>query len=97
MQVTSGEIKYALTGKEVLGVLAGLLVVSGMTTASVFVYVGELAAAQLTLVVPAASSHTAAIIVASLYVQAVLLGNLYRGIRGVYETLERRRQRVKST
>jgi hypothetical protein len=97
MQVSSGGIKYALVGKEVLGVLAGLLVVSGMTTASVFVYVGELVAANLAQVVPAASGHTAAIIVASLYVQAVLLGNVYRVVRSVYQTLERRRQRVKST
>lgn len=97
MQVSSGEIKYALAGKEVLGVLAGLLVVSGMTTASVFVYVGELVATHITGVLPAASSQTAVIIVASLYLQAVILANVYRAVRGVYGTLERRRQRVKST
>jgi type IV secretory pathway VirB3-like protein len=96
MQVSSGEIKHVLAGKEVLGVLAEVLVVSGMTTASVFVHVGELVASHLTLVVPAVSGHAAVVVVASLYLQAVVLAAVYRTCRSVYETLERRRRRVKS-
>lgn len=96
MQALSDEIKHSLVGKETLGVLAGLLVVSGMTTASVFLHVGEVVAVHLAAVVPAVAGHASLVVVAILYLQAVLLAAVYRVCRGVLTELERRRQRVKS-
>ena len=96
MHVPGIDIKRALAGKSVLGVLAVVLVISGMTSTSVFVVVGEHAASMAATLVPAASSVPELLVVLGIYLQAVLLAAVYRVCHGVYTTLQRRRRRVTS-
>ena len=97
MQETRATLRHALAGKEVLGALAGVLIISGMTTASIFIHVGQLTATALAHFAPAlAGGHAEIIIVLSIYLQAVVFAAVYRVCRGVYETLQRRAQRVGS-
>ena len=97
MQRTRIDIRRVLAGKSVLGALAGLLVVSGMTTASTFIHVGELMAATAAQFAPAlVGGHVEFFIVASIYLQAVVIAAVYRVFLGVYETLQRRADRTSS-
>lgn len=97
MQVTTTDLWRVLAGKEVLGVLAGILIISGMTTASIFIDAGAMAAASAAQIAPALGSVTEVVIVVAMYLQAVVLAGVYRACRGVYVTLQRRRERVLSS
>lgn len=97
MQGTGTNLGRVLAGKDVFGVLAVLLIISGMTTASIFVDVGTMAATQATQIAPAVAGFTEVVIVLALYIQAVALAAVYRGCCGVYETLHRRREQVLSS
>lgn len=97
MQTTRGDLKRVFLGKHVLGALAGILIVSGMTTASVFVDAGAAFAAMLAAISPPLSAYTDALIFGGLYLEAVVVGTVYRGSLAVYGTLQRRRERVLSS
>lgn len=97
MQKMADDCKRVLAGKEVLGVLAGLLIVSGMTTASLFIDASGVFAATVAGVAPAAAGVSEALVLGGLYLQAVVIAAVYRVARGVYATLQRRRERVLSS
>lgn len=90
MQTTTN-LKRAIAGKDVLGVLAFMLLVSGMTTSPLFVHVGEILAAAATHLAPAlAADATALLILVGIYLQAVVLAAIYRAASDVYRALQRR-------
>lgn len=96
MQVTTG-FKRAVAGKDVLGILAFMLLVSGMTTSPLFVHVGEMMAAAAAHVAPSlAADWTALLILLGIYLQAVVLAAIYRTASGVYRALQRRAGRAGS-
>lgn len=97
MQKMVDDLKRALAGKEVLGVLAGLLIVSGMTTASLFIDASGALAAAVVQLAPAAAGVSEVLILAGLYLQAFVAAAVYRVVRGIYTTLQRRRERVLSS
>lgn len=97
MGSTTVDLKRVFVGKEVLGVLAGLLIVSGMTTASLFVDAGAVLAATASGIAPALSAATEVLIFLGVYLQAVVIAAVYRAVRSVYTTLQRRRERVLSS
>jgi hypothetical protein len=97
MQVTTNDLERVFAGKDVLGVLAGMLIVSGMTTASIFVDAGVALAVTAAHIAPALGGATEVVVILGIYLQAVVLAAVYRGCCGVYETLQRRRERVLSS
>lgn len=97
MQTMTTDIRRALAGKDVLGVLAFLLLVSGMASSSVFVGAGVVLASTVQQLAPAvAGTAFDVLVVAGVYLQAVVLAAVYRTARDVYRTLQRRAKGVDS-
>jgi hypothetical protein len=96
MQATT-DVKRVFVGKDVLGLLALMLLGSGLTASSLFVHVGELLAGAVAQLAPVlAADATAPLIVIGIYLQAVVLAAGYRVARGGYRTLQRRAKRAGS-
>lgn len=90
-------LKRVVAGKDVLGILAFMLLVSGMTTSSIFVHAGELLAATAAHLAPAlAADAIGLLILVGIYLQAVVLAAIYRAVTGVYRELQRRARRAGS-
>lgn len=97
MQTTAPNIKRTVAGKGVLGILAFMLLVSGTTTSSLFVHVGEILAAAASHLAPGlAADATALLILVGIYLQAVVLAAIYRAASDVYRALQRRAGRTGS-
>lgn len=97
MQTTINDCKRMLVGRDVIAVLAFLLLASGMTTSSPFVHGGELLASAVGQLAPALDGGLVdGLIVVGIYLQAVVLAAVYRAISGVYRTLQRRAERARS-
>lgn len=91
MRATTIELKRVVAGRDVLGILALLLLVSGMTASPLFVHVGEMLATATAQLAPLlASNGTAFLILVGIYLQAVVLAAIYRAVAGVYRALQRR-------
>ena len=97
MQRTAN-VREALVGKDVLAVLALLLLASGMTaTASVPIEVGITLAEAVHQVLPVVDGPVFDLFVAAVvYVEAMVLAATYRAGRGAYRTLQQRAERVNS-
>lgn len=97
MQTAIDELERVFAGREVLGVMAVLLLASGITASSPFVHGGEVLAGAVAHLAPAlAGGLIELLIVVGIYLQAVVLAALYRAARGVYRALQRRANRARS-
>lgn len=96
MQVSTGDLKRVFVGKDVLGILALLLLTSG-AGAAVFVDAAVVMASAVTSVAPLASGTAVdLLVVTGIYLQAVVAAAVYRTARGTYRTLQRRARRAGS-